>query len=72
MDHIAVEPKDRSQESAAQRHATAQDGVEDGLNVSRRAADDPQDFACCSLLFLCLPQLAGACLKLAQCLALTL
>src|SRR5262245_36405885 len=45
IDQIALEPEDRSENSVAQRHATAQDGVEDRLHVSRRAADDTQDLA---------------------------
>src|SRR5216683_3212802 len=42
-DHLAVELKERAEESIAQPHGASYDGIEDRLDVGRGAADDPQD-----------------------------
>src|SRR5215467_2318603 len=51
LDQIALEPEDRSENSIAQRDATPQDGVEDGLHVRGRACDDAKNLARRGLLF---------------------
>jgi hypothetical protein len=42
---LAVESVHRADYAVAERYRTSHDRVEDGLDVSRRARDHPQDFA---------------------------
>ena len=60
VDQLAVELKERAEESVAQPHGASDDRVEHRLHVGRRAADDPQDLARRRLLFQRLRQIAVA------------
>jgi hypothetical protein len=50
MEHLAVVPKDKCGDSAAQRDSVPRNGVEDGLGVCRRTAYYAQDLRCRRLL----------------------
>src|SRR6266851_3685083 len=50
VDKLAVVPEERAEESVAQSHGAPDDRVEDRLDVSRGAADHPQDLSCRRLL----------------------
>ena len=43
VDQFPVEPEDRTEAGVAQPRGVLDDGVEDRLDVGRRARDDPQD-----------------------------
>ena len=45
MDQLAVEPKERAEETVAQLHGASDDRVEDRLDVGLGLTNDPQDFA---------------------------
>jgi hypothetical protein len=49
MEKLAIEPKKRAEDPVAQCHRASHDGVEDGLHIGWRAADDAQDLGSCCL-----------------------
>jgi hypothetical protein len=63
-DLAAVEQVDDADAAVTEPDGALNDRVEHGLNIGRRAGDDPQDLACRGLLFLRFSQIAVACLKL--------
>src|SRR5205807_10319977 len=50
MDQLAVVAIDATKAPAAQAHRALHDGLEDRLDVGRRAGDDAEDLARCRLL----------------------
>ena len=63
---LSVVPVGRAHARAAQTHRARHDAVEDGLNIGRRARDDPQDLARGGLLFEGLGQGAVATLQFVE------
>src|SRR6266852_37645 len=66
MDHLAIELKERAEETVAEPHGTSDDRVEDRLDVGLRAADDAQDLRRRCLLLQSLGQVAVASLQLLE------
>ena len=66
MDTIVLEQDEGAEDSVAEPHGAPHDRVEHGLDVCRRAADDPQDLARGRLLLQRLGEVAIAGLQLGE------
>src|SRR5205823_2709140 len=57
MNELAVQPQNGRRIAIAEPSGVPRDGVEDGLDIGLRSADDAQDLACRRLLFQRLSQI---------------